>query len=76
MAIRRKMFFANGKYVQKNMIQIPGFPELLFLWISTLEFPNQNTELGGMFIFYADFNFFILADKISRSAKFWLIIQN
>ena len=63
---------------KKDMIQILGFPEWLFLWISTLESPNQKTELDGMFIFWCwffDF-FFILADKISRVEKFWIPIQN
>ena len=31
------------------------FRNYFFLWISTLQSPNQKTELDGMFIFYADF---------------------
>ena len=54
------------------------FRNYFFLWISTLESPNQKTELDGMFIFLMLIFrlFFILADKISRFAKFWLPIQN
>ena len=54
------------------------FRNYFFLWISTLQSPNQKTELDGMFIcwcWFFDF-FFILADKISRFAKSWLPIQN
>jgi len=39
-------------FLQKDMIQILSFPELLFLSISILQSPNQKTELDEMFIFW------------------------
>ena len=41
----------DKKVFEMDMIQILGFPELLFLRIGTLESSNQKTELDGMFIF-------------------------
>ena len=46
--IEKNRFFQF--FQAKDMIQILGFPELLFFWITTLESPNQKTELDGMFI--------------------------
>jgi len=60
------------------MIQIPGFPELLFftglaLWNLQIK---KRSLMGGLF-FDADFlTFFIFADKISRFTRFCLPIQN
>eukprot|EP00493_Phyllostaurus_siculus_P008421 UN08522 len=51
------MFFKN--LVRKDMIQILGFPELLFSLDWHLGVSKSKTELDGMFIFDADcLNFF------------------
>ena len=54
------------------------FWNYFFLWIVTLEASDWKTKLDGMFIFLMLLfrKFFTLADKISRSARFWHPIQN
>ena len=60
------------------MIQILGFPELLFFL--DLHFGVSKSKNGAWWDVYFSMMifrlFFILADKISRFAKSWLLIQN
>ena len=65
-------------FCTKDMIQIFGFPELIFC--VDYHFAVSKSKKGAwwdVYFFMLIFRlFFILADKISRFAKSWLPIQN
>ena len=65
-------------YEKKDMIQILGFPELLFSLDEHFEVSeSKNGAWWDVYFSMLIFRlFFILADKISRFAKSWLPIQN
>ena len=64
--------------IQKHTIQILDFPELLFFldWDVRVS-KSKNGAWWDVYFSMLIFRlFFILADKISRFAKFWISIQN